>query len=587
MKKINHLSELSEEISCKAKIQHRGTILSRFTLNRVEVGKAWRSVGPFDFLIINILAIFTPATIVSQNVQVLVVGGGGGGGGSTSSVDYPSGGGGGQVRYNASFALSIQAYSVTVGDGGAGQTVSGYPGIDGSNSIFSTITAISGKGATASSSKGGTSGSGKAGGASNGGGGGGGGDNAVGSNGVSFSVGGAGGGGTANSITGTSVTYGGGGGGGAGDTGGSAGAGGGGSGGGPNPTEGLANSGGGGGGSTGATSRKGGSGVVIIRYLTTDFGTCTGGTITTDGSYTIHTFTSSGTFTTVEATSVPTITSPTSTTITSTTATLGANITSNGGASITARGTCWGTSASPTTNSVAEGGTSMGIFTQARTGLPAGTLIYYRGYATNSVGTGYSADGTFTTLNIPTVTTPTATSITTNSATIGANITSDGGATITARGTCWGTSANPSTNCVSEGGTTTGVFTHARTGFPSGTLIYYRGYATNSVGTGYSTDGTFTTVTFATVNWNNSNVQEITLTANRSFTFTNGKSGGIYNLIIKQNSIGGWTISWPPNVKWTGGIMPTFSTLPDAVDISRFIFDGSNYLEIGTNINIK
>jgi hypothetical protein len=48
--------------------------------------------------------------------------------------------------------------------------------------------------------------------------------------------------------------------------------------------------------------------------------------------------------------------------------------------------------------------------------------------------------------------------------------------------------------CLAEGGTAIGAFTHARTSMPSGTLIHYTGYATNSVGTGYSTDGTFTTV---------------------------------------------------------------------------------------------
>jgi hypothetical protein len=35
--------------------------------------------------------------------------------------------------------------------------------------------------------------------------------------------------------------------------------------------------------------------------LTADYGTCTGGTITTSGSRTIHTFTSSGSFTVVAA----------------------------------------------------------------------------------------------------------------------------------------------------------------------------------------------------------------------------------------------------------------------------------------------
>jgi len=52
---------------------------------------------------------------------------------------------------------------------------------------------------------------------------------------------------------------------------------------------------------------------VIIRYVTADFGTCTGGTKTTinSGATTIHTFTSNGTFTVVEPptpTPTPTVT---------------------------------------------------------------------------------------------------------------------------------------------------------------------------------------------------------------------------------------------------------------------------------------
>jgi hypothetical protein len=56
---------------------------------------------------------------------------------------------------------------------------------------------------------------------------------------------------------------------------------------------GSTNTGGGGGGGPGASN--GGSGVVIVAYLGGQRGT--GGTITTSGSYTVHTFTASGTFT--------------------------------------------------------------------------------------------------------------------------------------------------------------------------------------------------------------------------------------------------------------------------------------------------
>ena len=96
-------------------------------------------------------------------------------------------------------------------------------------------------------------------------------------------------------------------------------------------------------------------------------------------------------------------------------------------------------------------------------------------------------------LAIPTVTTPTATSITISSAVLGANVTSVGVPhSISARGFCLGTSPSPASNCIDEGGTTTGIFSQLRSGLSIGTLYYYRGYAINTTGTGYSPDGTFT-----------------------------------------------------------------------------------------------
>ena len=107
---------------------------------------------------------------------------------------------------------------------------------------------------------------------------------------------------------------------------------------------------------------------------------------------------------------------------------------------------------------------------------------------------GTSWDGSKCAINtVPTVTSPTATSITTTSAILGANVVSLGiPASISARGTCYGTSPNPMTNCLAQGGTTTGVYSHSRTSLTPNTTYYYRGYAINATGTGYSADGTFT-----------------------------------------------------------------------------------------------
>jgi hypothetical protein len=61
-------------------------------------------------------------------------------------------------------------------------------------------------------------------------------------------------------------------------------------------TAGSANRGAGGGGRGGSTAGSaGGSGIVIIRYAGAQRGT--GGTVTSAGGYTYHTFNSSGTFT--------------------------------------------------------------------------------------------------------------------------------------------------------------------------------------------------------------------------------------------------------------------------------------------------
>jgi hypothetical protein len=83
---------------------------------------------------------------------------------------------------------------------------------------------------------------------------------------------------------------------------------------------------------------------------------------------------------------------------TATSADLGATIDSDGGASITSHGTVADTSPGPDlSNSFVEDSASPPgsippgwPFSHTHTGLPAGKLIYFAGYATNSTGTGYS-----------------------------------------------------------------------------------------------------------------------------------------------------------------------------------------------------
>ena len=230
---------------------------------------------------------FTPSA--STTVDYLVVAGGGGSGG------YGGGGGAGGFRTGTGLAVTAQAYSVTVGAGGSGSDYNGSVASNGGNSVFSSITSLGGGGGAAAGhvgANGGSGGGGNGGHATAGGsgtsgqgnnggtavgnsayhGGGGGGASAVGTAGTSSS--GVGGAGTASSYSGSSVTYAGGGGGGTStsNAGGAGGAGGGGKGFGGDgaATGGSANTGGGGGagGNIIDASTAGGSGIVIVRYLT-------------------------------------------------------------------------------------------------------------------------------------------------------------------------------------------------------------------------------------------------------------------------------------------------------------------------------
>lgn len=99
----------------------------------------------------------------------------------------------------------------------------------------------------------------------------------------------------------------------------------------------------------------------------------------------------------------PTLTTPTATSITNNSAVLGATVTANGGATLTARGTVYKTSATVTAadNALAEGGTSVAAFSHSRTSLSPQTQYYYAGYATNSAGTALSSEASFRTLSDP------------------------------------------------------------------------------------------------------------------------------------------------------------------------------------------
>jgi|WetSurMetagenome_2_1015567.scaffolds.fasta_scaffold31399_3 uncharacterized protein (TIGR02145 family) len=97
--------------------------------------------------------------------------------------------------------------------------------------------------------------------------------------------------------------------------------------------------------------------------------------------------------------------------------------------------------------------------------------------------------------SVATITTTAVTSIDIITATSGGTITSDGGAVITERGICWSTLTGPTIadNKTSDG-EDTGTFSSSITGLSPNTPYYVRAYATNSAGTAYGTEITFTTL---------------------------------------------------------------------------------------------
>ena len=283
--------------------------------------------------------------------------------------------------------------------------------------------------------------------------------------------------------------------------------------------------------------------------------------------------------------------------ITTTSASSGGNITYNGGATVTASGVVWSTSPSPTValSTKTTDGTADGAFSSSITGLSPGTLYYVRSYATNSVGTSYGEQISFTTSTPLTLAATTAaSSIGNTTATSGGDISSDGGSAVTERGIVWGTTTNPTTTLTTKtsDGTGTGTFTSSLTGLTPSTLYYVRSYATNASGTVYGAETSFTTAANGPllnldasnpssysgtgITWNDlsGNNNHGTLAANNSGSlpvFQNGSfyfdGGTSYSYVSIASSViptsGSWTIS-----TWAKSPSGGFSEMINTRDVS-------------------
>lgn len=195
-------------------------------------------------------------------------------------------------------------------------------------------------------------------------------------------------------------------------------------------------------------------------------------------------------------TSLPTLLTSSISNITATSVKSGGNITNDGGLPILEKGVCWSTSQIPTINNnkknIISGSQNYAI---TIADLLPGTTYCVRAYAINSLGVGYGNQLSFTTLaTLPTLTTNSISSIKSTTAISGGNISSDGGSNVTARGICWSTSVNPTTNNNKTiDGSGTGVYSSNLSGLAINTSYNVRAYATNSIGTSYGNNLSFTT----------------------------------------------------------------------------------------------
>ena len=202
----------------------------------------------------------------------------------------------------------------------------------------------------------------------------------------------------------------------------------------------------------------------------------------------------------------------------------GGNISDGGGSAVTACGVVWGLSTRPTillNAGLTNNGTGTGSFTSTITNLIADKTYYLRAYATNSSGTAYGEEISFSTsVLLPTVNTTAITSITQQSAISGGLVSDYSAGEIIARGIVWSTSPNP-TISANEGftadGTGLGEFTSNLTGLSPDNTYYVRAYATKSTGTSYGDELTFSTAIL---------LPEVTTAYVSSISFYSALSGG-------------------------------------------------------------
>ncbi len=195
---------------------------------------------------------------------------------------------------------------------------------------------------------------------------------------------------------------------------------------------------------------------------------------------------------------IPTLSTNAVTNITATSASSGGNITSDGGAEVIAKGVCWGLKTNPvTSDSKTNEGKGSGQFVSNLSGLAPGSTYHLRAYASNSVGTAYGADLSFTALGqVPKAITLPASNLSATGSTLNGTVNANHLSTTVSfeYGTTlsYGQTASAAQNPVT-GNSDTNV-TLELTGLTARTDYHFRVKTVNSLGTVYGNDMIFTTL---------------------------------------------------------------------------------------------
>lgn len=192
---------------------------------------------------------------------------------------------------------------------------------------------------------------------------------------------------------------------------------------------------------------------------------------------------------------LPTVITEAATNITTAEAQLNGSVTGVAGYPVLERGFLFADDMTLTGAVTYTDGAGEGSFHVTVSNLQVGTRYYYRAYAQTALGAQYGDIQFFDTqAELPEVHTLQVTDVKASRATCEGNVTYNGGAYVTARGVCYSTSPNPTlSDNYTTNGNGDGSFTSLITGLIADTTYYVRAYATNSVGTTYGEQLSFTT----------------------------------------------------------------------------------------------